>query len=388
MKAGKKIFWIGGALIALALAAYFLSTGGTEVKTITILKGQIQREVVDTGYVQSSSAIDLYSDQGGRVDKIMVSIGQTVKRDQVIMTLVNTGVAVETDQAQLQLAQAKAAVAVAEASAASNKLDLDKTQKDLERMEKLLAAGAVSQSEFDATQLLMDKYQQNYQQQVKNLNMAQEQVEVNQQLLNDLNQSQERLTVKSPVNGTLTQLPVKTEQVVLAGTVLARVAQTNQLEIKADILSDDMAEVKLGQQVKITAPVLGEKIITGVITKIYPEAEEKQSALGVIQRRVPVIIALDETANLIPGYETRVSIETVRKGRVLLVPREAVLTTIDNRKQVMVIANGRVQHRYIKTGLSDNKNLEVLKGVKNGDQIIQDASLELKENARVKVKEK
>lgn len=387
MLAVKKIYWIGGALAALVLVIYLINTAGTEVKTIKTGEGQIQRAVVDTGYVQSSTATDLYSDQGGRVEKIMASIGQTVKRGQIIMTLVNTDIAVQVGQTQLQLAQAKAAVATAEASMASSKLDLDKSQKDLERMEKLLASGAISQSEYDDTRLLVDKYQQDYQQQVESLNMAREQMEVNQQLINDLAQKQERLAVKSPVDGTLTQLPVKTEQVVLAGAMLARVAQINQLEIKADILSDDLAEVKPGQKVSITAPVLGEKVITGVVAKIYPEAEEKQSALGVIQRRVPVIIALNETANLIPGYETRVSIETMKKDKVLLVPREAVLTTPDNRKQVMLIIDGRVHHRYIQTGLSDSKNLEVLKGLKKGDRIIQDASLELKENSRIKIKE-
>lgn len=382
----KKVYWIGTALTVLILVIYLLNTGGTEVKTITIGEGQIQRTVVDTGYVQSSTATDLYADQGGQVNDVMVTIGQAVKREQVIMTLVNTDTTVQADQAKLQLAQAKAAVAAAEASSAGSKLDMDKTQKDLERMQKLLAAGAISQAEFDATQLLMDKYRQNYQQQEQNFNMAREQVNINEQLLNDLAQKQDQLTVKSPVDGTITQLPAKAGQVVLSGAVLARVAQTNKLEIKADILSDDLAEVKLGQKVEITAPVLGEKILKGVVTQIYPEAEEKQSALGVIQRRVPVIIALNETANLIPGCETRVSIETLKKDKVLLIPREAVLTTQNNRKQVMVITNGRVHHRYIKTGLSDSKNFEILKGLKKGDQIVQDASLELKENARVKVK--
>jgi HlyD family secretion protein len=388
MKAGKRVYWIIGALVALAAVIYYLNAaGGTEVEIVKIEAGDILKTVVDTGYVQSASAFDLYSDQGGRVEKIMTAIGEPVKRGQVLMTLINTGIAVESDQARLQLTQAEAAVAAAESGVAGSQLDLNNTQKDLERMEKLLAAGAVSQAQYDATLLLRDKYQKDYQQQVQNLNAARQQAAINQQLLNNLAQKQEQLEIKSPVDGTLTQLPVKTGQVVLAAAVLARVAQTNKLEIKADILSDDLAEVTLGQKVKITAPVLGEKIITGAVTKIYPEAEEKQSALGVIQRRVPVIITLNETANLKPGYETRVSIQTVEKKNILIIPRESVLTTPDNRKQVMLITDGRVHHRYIQTGLSDSSNLEIIKGLKKGDQIIKDASLELKENARVKVKQ-
>jgi HlyD family secretion protein len=180
------------------------------------------------------------------------------------------------------------------------------------------------------------------------------------------------------------QLPVEQEQVVVYGALLARVAMPNDLEIKVDLLSDDLGEIQIGQKAQITAPVLGNQVLNGEVIQIYPQAEEKQSALGVIQRRVPTIIRLDDTSNLKPGYETRVSIITASNENVLLVPREAVLSSTNGEKQVMAIVNNRVVMRTVTTGLFDNKNVEITAGLQEGQEIIKDASIGLQPNARVK----
>jgi HlyD family secretion protein len=171
------------------------------------------------------------------------------------------------------------------------------------------------------------------------------------------------------------------------GALLAQVGSASALEIKVDLLSDDLGAVRLGQKAQITAPVLGDQVLSGEVAKIYPQAEEKQSALGVIQRRVPTIIKLASSANLKPGYETRVSIITASQQGILLVPREAVLTATNGQKQVMMIVNGRVRFQEVKTGLQDSKNVEILEGLKSGDLIVKDASVTLKANARVKAKQ-
>ena len=164
----------------------------------------------------------------------------------------------------------------------------------------------------------------------------------------------------------------------------ARMAMESDMEIKADLLSDDMGEVQEGQKVQVSAPVLGDKVLTGKIIKIYPRAEEKQSALGVIQRRVPVLISLDSTGNLKPGYETRVSIVTQSRENVILVPREAIRSAGDKQKQVMLVVSGRVVWREVKTGLFDSNNIEIMEGLQAGEQIIRDASLSLKDKSRVR----
>lgn len=381
----KKVYWAIGAVAALVALLYILNTS-TEVETITVGKGNIQHTVVDTGYVQAAERYDLYAEQGARVSKISVSVGQSIQKGQVMMVLENLDIAMSSKQLVISLNQAKSLITGTQATVDRSSLELRDAQDKLARVKELYAAGAISKTEYDETRSLVDKYQSNFQEQTESLKTAQTQVNTYKELISQSQQKEAQLVVKSPIAGTLMQLQVQREQVVQSGTLLARVALASELEIKADLLSDDLGEVKVGQKVQVTAPVMGEVVLNGEIINIYPQAEEKQSALGVIQRRVPVIIAMESTGNLKPGYETKVSIATASREDILLVPRGAVLSTSNKQQQVMLISNGRMTLRDVKTGLLDSKNIEIFEGLKAGDQIIKDASLSLKENARVKVK--
>jgi len=203
-------------------------------------------------------------------------------------------------------------------------------------------------------------------------------------MLESLSQQLGQLEVKSPLDGMVLNLPARAEQVVTPGTLLVRVGNTKALEVKADILSDDLAEVKIGQSVVVTAPVLGSKSLSGLVKQIYPEAQEKTSALGVVQRRVPVIISLPDAANLQAGYEVRVAIATAAREKVVRVPLEAVRTDEKGYQQVMAVVDGKVKYQTVKTGISDKQYWEVKSGLKTGETLIRDGGLTLKEGARVK----
>ena len=145
-----------------------------------------------------------------------------------------------------------------------------------------------------------------------------------------------------------------------------------------------MLRLNLGQKVSVTAPVLGQKVLQGEVKQIYPSAEEKQSALGIIQCRVPVIVALPNRGNLKPGYEERVAIETLSRQNILVLPREDVYTNRDGEKEVMVVLNKQVHHQVVQTGISDYKNIEITGGLVGEEQVIKEGSLDLKEKTKVK----
>lgn len=383
----KKIYWVILLAIALAGLGYYLGTAATEVELAAVDQGDILHTVVDTGYVQSADKTDIYASQGGVVVNLPVKVGQGIDKGQVIMVLQNRDLAMSSQQLQIQLSQAQTAVSTTEAALVQSRLDLEDAQANFDRSQELYNAGAVSQVEYDQARSILEKSQAILEAQEQSLQSSKEQVNNYQALLTSSRAKENELEVRSPIAGTLMQLPVQLDEVVTYGALLARVAQAGDLEIKVDLLSDDLSEVQLGQKAQITAPVLGDKVLNGEVIQIYPEAEEKQSALGVIQRRVPTIIILEDNDNLKPGYETRVSIITASASDVLLVPREAVLTADNGQKQVMLVVDGRIKFQDITTGLTDNKNIEITGGLENGDIIVQDASTTLKANARVKAKQ-
>ncbi len=382
----KKILWASLAVIVILGVFYYYTSAGTEVETTEVMLGSIENTVVDTGYVQAVNQTDIFATQGGRVASLPVSVGQSVEEGQVIMVLENQDIKMSSTQLEVQLSQATAAISAAEASLKQSNLELADVQAQFNRSQELFSAGAISQVEFDATRSLLEKTQASIEAQSQSLRSAQEQVHNYQSLLNSSRKKESELQIRSPMKGILMQLPVHQENVVTYGTLLARVAPPGDLEVKVDILSDDLREVQIGQKARITAPVLGDEIIEGEVIKIYPQAEEKQSALGVIQRRVPTILKLAETGNLKPGFETRVTIITGGKENILVVPRESLITSAQGDKQIMVVSNNRVAIKTVTTGLYDSKNVEITEGLKDGEQIIKDGSIALKANSRVKVK--
>ena len=380
----KKLIYAGGAVLAAGIIAALLLTGGTEVETVEVQVGSINRVVEETGYVQPATDFTLYASQTARVAQIPVETGQSVQLGQILLVLENQDLAAQVTETQSRLAQARAAVEGVRAGLDRTRLELQDAEANLKRTEELYEANAVTKVEYEKARLLVETYEQGLEEQNSLLSSTQAQIDGLNQSLGQLSDRERQLVVSSPVEGIILDLPVKLDQVLAPGTPLASIAAPDQLEVKADILSDDLAEVELGQKVTLTAPVLGEQVLAGEVVKIYPRAEEKQSALGIIQRRVPIIIALSEPANLKPGYELRVAIATLSKDNVTVAPREAVRTTKDGQRQVLVVIDNRICHQLIETGISDRENIEITGGLASGDLIVKDGSLDLPDNTRVK----
>ena len=385
MKRKRKVYLISAiVLVVLAATAMKMLWGGQEVMVLQVRPGTITRSVTDSGYVQPAVDFDIHATQSARVAEVLVETGQAVKAGQVLVTLENLDLSVQISDMRSQLSQAQTAAQSARAALERTRLELVDAGDNLKRMEELYGAGAVSRAEYEKAVLQVETCRQILKEQSARLDSALAQEAGSRESLGRLEAKEGQLVVKSPADGTVLDLPVKREEVVGPMTLVATVAAAGQLEVKADILSDDLGEVKIGQKAVISAPVLGQDTLTGEVKKIYPRAEEKQSALGVIQRRVPVIISLPDPGPLKPGYEVRVAIETQTLDRVLVLPREAVRTTGDGQREVSVVVNDRVEHRPVQTGLSDQVMIEITGGLEEGDVVVRDGGLELKEKTKVK----
>ncbi len=381
---GKKGLCIIIAVVVLLVAAagWIYGQGGDNVDAVKAEKGSISITVEDTALVQAAEDYDLYSNQNARSKNVAVEIGQVVEKDQLIMQLENPELQLQLSENRSLLAQAQSSAAAASAGAKRLELQLEDARTDLARIEELFEQGAVSKSEYEKAILLVDTTGEALNEQSASLDMLKSQIQGAQETIGKLAELEEELQIYSPIQGVILNLPVKKDQPVSAGTLLASIAAVQDLEIKADILSDDLGEIQIGQKVSVTTPVLGNKLLEGTVLKIYPQAEEKISALGVIQRRVPIIISIEDSANLKPGYEVRVAIETTHLEDVITLPIESVRKT-DNGKEVILIQNNRIKYQEVETGLSDSNNIEIKSGIKEGDLLVRDASLELKENMKV-----
>lgn len=386
MKQKKKIM-VRTGIIGVLLIGTFMLVGmlsRPSVEAVRIEEGNIVSNVEETGEVKASNSSDIYASQSGRIAEVQAEIGQTVTRGQVLIRMESPDLQIEKESVSAQIAQANAAVNRALEAIVATELELEQAQAHLKRISALHEAGAVSTAEYDKAREQVHSSQKLLAQQNASLESYKAQAGSLVNMMNPIVKKKQELLQVSPVTGVVLTLKVKPQQVITQGTLLASVGSPNKLEVKADIIEDDLRDIKVGQKVVITSPVLDRKYILGKVQQIYPQAEEKASALGVVQRRVPVIINLESVANLKPGYEVRVAIETMRHNKVLMIPSETIRTLGNGDKQVTVVENGRTWFRKIETGISDKYNVEVIKGLKAGDVVIRDASQSFSEGQRVK----
>jgi HlyD family secretion protein len=163
-------------------------------------------------------------------------------------------------------------------------------------------------------------------------------------------------------------------------------------EIYAEILSDEIVRIRPGQSTDISFGTDTNRTIPGHVREIYPQAVEKPSPLGVLQRRVPILITLDENGPLKPGYEVNVHIRIADRKNILLAPRESISVDKDGVEIVRTIRPERagvyaITVQKISTGLKNQFYAEVLQGLKEGDILLRDGSLPFKNGAWIRFAE-
>lgn len=385
MKNKKWVLGGGGILLIIVIASLIL--GDRQAVEVTrVTEGTLIQQVDDSGYIEEVKDYQIQATQQGRVVQVLVETGQKIKPGEQLIVLENLDLAVEADSVLAQVAQVKAQLDTGRAELEIAQTELQQAEIDRQRQEKLLDSGAISVSEYEQEVLNVDKLSKTVVQQSSYIENLTAQLASLEDMHQNLTTRNQQLLIESPTQGIILDLPVKSGQVVSPGTLLAQVG-TGELEARADILSDDLKEVKVGQKVSITAPLLGDAVITGQVKKIYPQAYEKTSALGVVQRRVPVIITMNEPGKLRPGYEVRVSIQTLEKPDVLLIPREAVRSDGKGGAEVLAVINGRVHYKPVEVGLKNPEKVEITRGLDKGGIVIRDASINLEEGSKVKMLE-
>ncbi|AGR07370.1 HlyD family secretion protein [Listeria monocytogenes] len=152
--------------------------------------------------------------------------------------------------------------------------------------------------------------------------------------------------------------------------VNTQVPDYDELQLVAQMDELDIPNIKKDQEVKVTVTALPDKTYTGKVKEI---AEQGQVQNGVSS--FSVIISLDKTDDLKAGMTADASILVNEKKDALYVPIEAVQKDSDDKYYVLVPEekdNGKTKKvkKFVVTGLHNEDNIEITKGVKKGEKVI------------------
>ena len=191
--------------------------------------------------------------------------------------------------------------------------------------------------------------------------------------------------IYAPASGVITKSNAKSGAFVSTMTPIIELSSATQTVARANVLVQDAAALKLGQNVTVTQKIRNEeKHYPGTIVKISDYANTMQSPLGLEEQRVEVDVAFQSEEKLFLGYDLSLTIETMRKNSVIALPKTTVFE-IDDKKYVWKIDGQTLKKQEVETGYESDFDYEITQGLSEGDLIILDPNdAQLEEGKKVK----
>jgi len=363
MKKIDKKVWIALGIAAVAAIAYFLLSGGKKEESVSfdtakVTKNNIQTSITATGTIEPVTSVTVGTQVSGIVSHLYVDYNSVVKKGQVIAELDRTNLISElnTSKANLSSAQSTANYELA----------------NFNRYKTLYEKGLVSADEFESAQLSYLK--------------AKEQVNTSRENVRKAQTNLGYATITSPIDGVILSKSVEEGQTVAASfntPELFVIAQDlTDMRVIADIDEADIGGVKEGQRVSFTVDAFPDDVFEGQVTQVRQEATTESN---VVTYEV-VISAPNADLKLKPGLTANVTIFTLEKNDVLVVPSKALRFTINEMllKEGQIIEDCQGDHKVwtldnnvfkahkVEIGTSNGVLTEILGGIAVGAEVLTD----------------
>ncbi|HAS40490.1 MAG TPA: efflux RND transporter periplasmic adaptor subunit [Microscillaceae bacterium] len=186
--------------------------------------------------------------------------------------------------------------------------------------------------------------------------------------------------LRAPVSGVIGRKMLEPGMTAVPGTPVLQLVKLNQLSVKVPVPENEISQIKKGQTATVKIAALQDKTFEGVVTEIGVMA-------NAISRTYDVKITINNTKNEIkPGMMCNVSLSQ-KQAEKLLVPYQAVSNDIEGKTFVYVVDRKTMeaQKQAVKIGLFHQNKIEVLAGLKNGQQVVVRGKHKLSDQAKINI---
>lgn len=422
--AGLLVVLVGG-LVAAKQAGLIGKPKSTEVDFATVKRTNITERVSASGRVQPQVEVKISPDVSGEIIGLYVNEGDPVKAGQLLCRIRPDNYESLLARAKATVNQSRAQLEQSKASVAQSGARLIRAKADYDRNKKLFADKVVSSADLETSEANYNVAKQEVEAANATVRASQFNIQSAEASLRDANENLRKTTIYSPVTGTVSKLNIELgERVVgtsqMAGTEIMRIANLQNMEVRINVNENDIVRVNMGDtaDIEVDSYTMAGRKFKGIVYEIANTANgltnsaaTAVSADAVTEFEVKVKILNNSYADLLsqkdkkgypfkPGMTASVEIITDRKNGVLAVPIAAVTTRgadIDATGQtekpndeekdeqrpaaqtekkdmpkeiVFVNVGGKAVQREVKTGISDFENIEIVSGLKPGEQIV------------------
>lgn len=396
----KTLYIIVGIVLLLIIvlvigkkAGWFGKSGEYEQVEITKIEPiDITESVSATGKIQPEIEVKLSSEVSGEIIELPVVEGQAVKKGDLL-------VKINPDIYQSNLTRVRASLQNMKANYDQAQANLKQAKSDYERNKTLFDKGVISKAEWD-------KIVSNYEIAQANERSGYYSMQSTAATVTEAQDNLGRTSIYAPMTGTISKLDVELgERVVgtqqMAGTEIMRVADLSNMEVEVDVNENDIVKVQVGDSTIVEVDAYLRRQFDGVVTEISNSADNQLTTDQVTNFKVKVRILEESYNDLLegkpdnyspfrPGMTATVDIITNKKENVLGVPISAIVIRNDTVKKsgpsvekvkeeedpdkkfecVFVKKGEEAKLRVVKTGIQDDRNIQIKEGLEEGEVVI------------------
>jgi len=370
--------------------------GSTYSTKVSVEKGDY-RDIIEVitanGKIQPETEVKLSPDVSGEIVELPIKEGDVVKKGDFLLKIKPDNYISIRNRTKATLNSTKARLTQAEAQ-------LQQSQLEFNRMEKLYNKQAISEAEFDQAQT-------NYNTAKAEVKAAEYSVASAEASLGEAEENLRKTNIYAPISGTISMLNVELgERVVgtelMTGTELLRIADLHRMEVEVEVNENDIVRVNQGDTALIEVDAYLGRKFKGIVTEIPVSANTTgvttdqvtnfEVKVRLLQESYKDLVTDEIISPFRPGMSASADIQTSRKTSVFSIPIQAVTTRPDttkvfvdstakdlnkeetDKKDEMIVVfinqSDTAKIKTVKTGIQDDRYIEIIEGLKDNDEII------------------
>jgi RND family efflux transporter MFP subunit len=384
-KKRKRVYWVL-LMVAVLMLGFFYARGvftpaiQVQVATVSqIYPSQGFTILNASGYVVAQRKSALASKVTGRLIWLGVEEGSFVKKDEVVARLESQDVSASKDQAAANVNVARFSLEQAQA-------ELRDATVSMNRNKELLSRGVVARQTYDDVLARYEKA-------VAGVAVAEAALKAATAALEGATALLEYTLIRAPFDAVVLTKDADIGDIVTplgaaanAKAAVVTIADMSSLEVEADVSESNLNQVRLGQPCEIQLDALPEQRFRGEVHLRVPTADRSKATVMVKVR------FLDKDRSILPEMSAKVAFLSrsvtgeEKKPRIAL--NQSAVVNRKNLKAVFVVKGNRVVETPVSLGGPIGDMVEVLQGVKVGDQVVLNHSDRLKNGSKIRIEEK
>ncbi len=307
------------------------------VRVDTVKKQELKLDFSANGNFEPNREINFSAEKPGRVVKIFVDEGDHVSIGQTLAT-------VRTDQLSVDLQNAEAVYANA--------------QKDKERYDNAFKTGGVTQQQLDQANLALQN--------------AQARINAARINIGDAN-------IRSSINGVVNKRMIEPGAILAAATQMFNIVDVSKLKLKVTVNESQVANLKVGDNVKVTASVFPDESFSGKISFIAPKADNS------LNFPLEIEITNNPKNQLKAGMYGTAEFAMPKSQALVVIPRSAFVGSVSSNQVFVAENNSTARLHTVTAGRIVGDKVEVLNGLKEGDIVITSGQVNLTDGTTISI---